>query len=217
MDASFHRNFRCQFCLFLCAAAGQHLERFRCDAAQNIIFIQASKDSCQFVLPLSYSSADDPNAIQKLEAIVSDELALIDTMAALRCPIRTVCMGTAASMAALIFASGNSRDIMPHARVMIHDPLIPGGVGGSALKLDAIAKALIRTREITAQILADCTGHTLEEVYTKTAQDASPGKRCRQLVPHHGGVSGKLPQLVFRPPLARTTMLSARDCRLGRP
>ena len=40
--------------------------------------------------------------------------------------------------------------IMPHARVMIHDPLIPGGVGGSALKLDAIAKDLMRTREVTA-------------------------------------------------------------------
>ena len=102
---------------------------------------------------------------------VSDGLALIDTMAALRCPIRTVCMGTAASMGALIFASGSSRDMLPHARVMIHDPLISGGVGGSALKLDAIAKDLMRTREVTAQILADCTGHTIEEIYEKTASD----------------------------------------------
>lgn len=102
---------------------------------------------------------------------VSDGLALLDTMAALRCPIRTVCMGMAASMGALIFASGNKRDIVPHARVMIHDPLISGGIGGSALKLDAIAKDLMRTREITAQILADCTGHTIEEIYERTAQD----------------------------------------------
>ena len=128
------------------------------------------------VLQLRYLQSQDDTKeitiyINSPGGSVSDGLALIDTMAALRCPIRTVCMGTAASMAALIFASGNSRDIMPHARVMIHDPLIPGGVGGSALKLDAIAKDLMRTREITAQILADCTGHTLEEVYTKTAQD----------------------------------------------
>ena len=102
---------------------------------------------------------------------VSDGLALIDTMAALRCPIRTVCMGTAASMGALIFASGSSRDMLPHARVMIHDPLISGGVGGSALKVDALAKDLMRTREVTAQILADCTGHSIEEIYEKTAQD----------------------------------------------
>lgn len=128
------------------------------------------------ILQLRYLQTQDPEKeitiyVNSPGGSVSDGLALIDTMAALRCPIRTVCIGTAASMAALIFASGNSRDIMPHARVMIHDPLIPGGVGGSALKLDAIAKDLMRTREITAQILADCTGHTLEEVYTKTAQD----------------------------------------------
>lgn len=98
-------------------------------------------------------------------------LALIDVMAAISCPIRTVCMGTAASMAALIFASGQERDMMPHARAMIHDPLLAGGVGGSALKLDAIAKDLMHTREVTAKILAERTGHTLEEVFEKTAQD----------------------------------------------
>lgn len=102
---------------------------------------------------------------------VPDGLALIDTMAALRCPIRTVCMGTAASMAALIFTSGNERDMLPHARVMIHDPLLTGGVGGSALKVDALAKDLMRTREVTAQILADCTGHSIEEIYEKTETD----------------------------------------------
>lgn len=102
---------------------------------------------------------------------VTDGLALIDTMAAIRCPIRTVCMGIAASMGSLIFASGNSRDILPHARVMIHDPLISGGVGGSALKLDAIAKDLMRARETTAKILSACTGRTIEEILDKTAQD----------------------------------------------
>ena len=75
---------------------------------------------------------------------VSDGLALLDTMAALRCPTRTVCMGMAASMGALIFASGNKRDIVPHARVMIHDP---------------------------AHTPPDCTGHTIEEIYERTAQD----------------------------------------------
>lgn len=128
------------------------------------------------ILQLRYLQAQDPEKeitiyINSPGGSVADGLALIDTMAALRCPIRTVCMGTAASMAALIFVSGNERDIMPHARVMIHDPLISGGVGGSALKLDAIAKDLMRTREITAQILSDYTGHSIEEVYEKTAND----------------------------------------------
>lgn len=102
---------------------------------------------------------------------IDDGLALIDAMAALRCPIRTVCMGLAASMGALILASGSSRDILPHGRVMIHDPLIAGGVGGSALKLDAVARNLMKARETIAQILSERTGHTLEEVYEKTGVD----------------------------------------------
>lgn len=102
---------------------------------------------------------------------IDDGLALIDVMGALRCPIRTVCMGLAASMGALLFASGDKRDILPHGRVMIHDPLIAGGVGGSALKLDTIAKSLMKARETVAQILSERTGHTIEEVYDKTAND----------------------------------------------
>ena len=102
---------------------------------------------------------------------IDDGLALIDVMAALRCPIRTVCVGLAASMGALLFASGDKRDILPHGRVMIHDPLIAGGVGGSALKLDAVARDLMKARATIAQILSDRTGHTVEEVYEKTAND----------------------------------------------
>ncbi|MBD5133280.1 MAG: ATP-dependent Clp protease proteolytic subunit [Clostridiales bacterium] len=102
---------------------------------------------------------------------IDDGLALIDVMAALRCPIRTVCVGLAASMGALLFASGDKRDILPHGRVMIHDPLIAGGVGGSALKLDAVARDLMKARETIAQILSERTGHTIEEVYEKTAND----------------------------------------------
>jgi len=102
---------------------------------------------------------------------VADGLALIDVMGAMRCPIRTVCMGTTASMAALIFVAGNERHITEHSRVMIHDPLISNGMGGSALKVDALAKNLMKTREIAAQILSDYTGHSIEEVYEKTAQD----------------------------------------------
>ena len=102
---------------------------------------------------------------------IDDGLALIDVMAALRCPIRTVCVGLAASMGALLFASGDKRDILPHGRVMIHDPLIAGGVGGSALKLDAVARDLMKARATIAQILSERTGHTIEEVYEKTAAD----------------------------------------------
>lgn len=103
---------------------------------------------------------------------VDSGLALYDVMRAIRCPIRTVCTGTAASMAAILFLSGNQRDMLPHSKVMIHDPLIPGGVGGSALKLDSIAKNIMQTRQTIAEIIADNTGKSLDEVLVKTASDS---------------------------------------------
>ena len=101
---------------------------------------------------------------------VTSGLALYDVMKAVKCPIRTVCIGMAASMGALLFAAGDRRDILTHGTVMIHDPLIPGGVGGSALKLQSISADLMHTREITGRILAELTHHTLEEIYEKTAK-----------------------------------------------
>lgn len=101
---------------------------------------------------------------------VASGLALYDVMKAVDCPIRTVCVGTAASMGAVLFASGDSRDMLPHARVMIHDPLIPS-TGGSALSLKAVSDGLLRSRETIGTLLARHTGRTLEEVYEKTAMD----------------------------------------------
>lgn len=99
-------------------------------------------------------------------------LAIYDAMRAIESPVRTICTGWAASMGALLFAAGDKRDILPHAAVMIHDPLIPGGIGGSALKIDSTARNIMKTREITAGILGKHTGRSLEEIYKKTAADS---------------------------------------------
>ena len=103
---------------------------------------------------------------------VASGLAIYDVMQAVTCPIRTVCLGNAASAAALLFISGDEREMLPHARVMIHDPLIPGGVGGSALQIRTISENLLRTREITAEIIADHTCKPLEEIYEATSKDS---------------------------------------------
>ena len=96
---------------------------------------------------------------------VQSGLALYDVMSAISCPVRTVCLGLAASMAALLFIAGDTRDMLPHSRVMIHDPLIGGaGVGGSALSVK-------RIRDITAQVIAEHTGMPLERVFELTARD----------------------------------------------
>jgi len=102
---------------------------------------------------------------------VSDGLALYDVMQAISCPVRTVCIGTAASMGALLFLSGNQREILPHSKVMLHDPLVSGGISGSALEIESRSKMLMKTRELTAKIIAKHTGKTLKEVYKITAKD----------------------------------------------
>ena len=103
---------------------------------------------------------------------VVDGLAIYDTMKALPCPVRTICLGEASSMAAIILAGGEKghRCILPNAQVMIHDPILTG-CGGPALTVDAISQRLMRTRKLVAGIMADCTGRSVEEILEKTAKD----------------------------------------------
>lgn len=129
------------------------------------------------ILQLRYLQHEDPEQeitifINSPGGEVTSGLALYDAMKAIKCPIRTVCIGMAASMAAVLFLSGDKRDMLAHSKVMIHDPLIPGGVGGSALKLDAVAKNIMQTRQTIAEIIAKHTGKSLDEVLAATASDS---------------------------------------------
>lgn len=103
---------------------------------------------------------------------VQSGLAIYDVMKAIACPIRTVCLGMAASMAALLFVAGDQRDMLPHSRVMIHDPLLSAQPGASALELKALSDNLMRIREITGHVIAEHTGKTLEEVFAATSHDS---------------------------------------------
>ena len=100
---------------------------------------------------------------------VQSSLALYDVMQAVSCPVRTVCLGMAASMGALLFIAGDEREILPHSRVMIHDPLI--GADGSALSVKARADDLMRIRDITAGVIARHSGMSVERVFELTASD----------------------------------------------
>ena len=102
---------------------------------------------------------------------VHSGLALYDVMKSLSCPIRTVCLGTAASMAAVLFAAGTRREIMPHGSVMIHDPLITDGGGGSALQVQAVSGRLLKSRKTLCTILAEHTGKTVRQIYHVTGKD----------------------------------------------
>lgn len=101
---------------------------------------------------------------------VTSGLALYDVMQSISCPVRTVCTGIAASMASVLFAAGDSREMLPHSRLMLHDPLI-ASVGGSALELDSVAQDLMRTRQAMAEIYALHTGRSVEEIYAVTSKD----------------------------------------------
>ena len=101
---------------------------------------------------------------------VPDGIALLDVMAAVPCPIRTVCVGTAASMASLLFVCGDTRDMLEHSHLMIHDPLVQN-LSGSALKIDVASKNLLKTRETIGKIYAKVSGKTLEEIYAITCED----------------------------------------------
>lgn len=127
------------------------------------------------IAQIRYLAQEDPKKeiaiyINSPGGSVQDGMALLDVMAAVPCPIRTVCVGTAASMASLLFVCGDTRDMLPHSHLMIHDPLMQN-ISGSALKIETLSKNLLRTREIVCKIYAKVSGKTLEEIYALTCED----------------------------------------------
>lgn len=104
---------------------------------------------------------------------VNSGLAIYDLIQLCKAPVNMYCMGMAASMGALILAGGKKghRFIMPHSQVMIHEPLIPNGVGGSASSIKSTADSILQTRELLNGILAKHTGKTLEEINKATDHD----------------------------------------------
>jgi len=87
--------------------------------------------------------------------------------------INMYCIGMAASMGAVILAGGQKgrRFILPHSKVMIHEPLIAGGMGGSATSIKKTADSILETKAITNGILAQHTGKTIEEIDEATSFD----------------------------------------------
>ena len=101
---------------------------------------------------------------------VSSGLALYDVMSTISCPIRTVCVGLAASMGAVLFAAGNKREMLPHSKIMIHDPLTPN-MSGDALRIQQLSNGLMETRTMLAGILARHSGKSIKQILNKTVRD----------------------------------------------
>ena len=106
---------------------------------------------------------------------VSSGLVIYDVIRSLdgKVPINIYCIGLAASMAAVILAGGQKgrRYILPHSKCMIHEPLISGGMGGSASSIKKTAEDILETKAMINELLAKHTGKTTDEIDEATAFD----------------------------------------------
>ena len=105
--------------------------------------------------------------------VVTAGLAIYDTMRSLRCPVSTTCVGQAASFGTIILLAGDPgrRFALPHARIHMHQPLVPGGVGGQTTDIDIFAREMINTRDVINDIIALHTGQPLERIRRDTERD----------------------------------------------
>lgn len=110
--------------------------------------------------------------------VVTAGLAIYDTMQYLKAPVSTICVGQAASMGALLLASGTAgkRYALPHSRIMIHQPL--GGFQGQATDISIHAQEILRLKETLNSIMADHTGQDLAQLSADTERDFFMGSEA---------------------------------------
>lgn len=104
---------------------------------------------------------------------VTAGMSIYDTMNFIKPDVQTLCLGQAASMGAMLLAAGakGKRFALPHSRVMIHQPLIGGGLGGQASDIEIHARELLKMKDTINRLLAQHTGQPLERVERDTDRD----------------------------------------------
>ena len=104
---------------------------------------------------------------------VTAGMSIYDTMKFIKPDVQTLCLGQAASMGAFLLSVGTKgkRFALPNSRVMIHQPLISGGLGGQASDIEIHARELLKLKEKLNQILAEHTGKSLEQIERDTDRD----------------------------------------------
>ena len=103
--------------------------------------------------------------------LVDAGLAIFDTMNYIKCDVCTICVGMAASMSAILLASGTKgkRFSLPSSRIMIHQPL--GGAQGQASDIKILAEEILKTKDKINKILSQVTGKTPKQIETDTNRD----------------------------------------------
>ena len=146
---------------------------------ERIIFLGTAVDDIVanlIIAQLLFLESEDPEKdinfyINSPGGIVTAGLAIYDTMQYIKPDIQTICIGQAASMAALLLAAGakGKRHALPHARILIHQPM--GGFQGQATDIEIHAKEILRMRSELNDILVNHTGQPRERIETDTERD----------------------------------------------
>ena len=145
----------------------------------RIIFLGTAVDDQVaniIIAQLLFLESEDPDKdimlyINSPGGMVTAGMAIYDTMQYVRPDVATFCMGQAASMGAFLLAAGakGKRFSLPHARILIHQPL--GGFSGQATDIDIHAKEILRTRDKLNELLVKHTGQPIERIKSDTERD----------------------------------------------
>ena len=137
------------------------------DASANLVVAQ-----------LLFLEAENPDQdihlyINSPGGSVTAGMSIYDTMNFIKPDVSTLCLGQAASMGAFLLSAGTKgkRYALPHSRVMIHQPLISGGLGGQASDIEIHARELLKTKATLNELLAKHSGQPLEKIERDTDRD----------------------------------------------
>jgi ATP-dependent Clp protease protease subunit len=134
------------------------------------------RETYSLILQLLYLEKEDPD--KEIKMIINSTfgslatgMALLQVMQKLRCPVHTICMGCAGNLSAVLFIAGNTRDMLPHSRIMIRDPRAYS-IGGTPKEIQQASADIQETRKMIASIIAERTGKSLKSVLRITAKDS---------------------------------------------
>ena len=147
----------------------------------SIVFIGTPIDDTianLVIAQMLFLEAEDPDKdimlyVNSPGGSITAGLAIYDTMQFIKPDVQTICIGQAASMAAVLLAAGakGKRYALPNSRILIHQPWVQGGVGGQATDIDIHAKEILRMRHRLNEILADHSGQPIERLQADTERD----------------------------------------------
>ena len=147
----------------------------------RIIFLSEDVNSATaslVVAQMLFLESEDPDKeisfyINSPGGSITDGMAIVDTMNYIKCPVSTICVGLAASMGSVLLACGTKgkRFATPNAEVLIHQPLISGGLAGQTTEIKIHADHMVKTREKLNKLLSEKTGQSLEQIEKDTDRD----------------------------------------------